>query len=87
MKLTVYLIFLVQFLLWGCGAKQETLSIATGGPAGLYYPIGGGMASIWSAELDAVNVKAEVTGGSVINVIQVSRRESDMGIALSLIHI
>ena len=83
MKPAVYFIFLAQFLLWGCGAKQETLSIATGGPAGLYYPIGGGMASIWSAELDAVNVKAEVTGGSVINVIQVSRRESDMGIAMA----
>ena len=29
MKPAVYFIFLVQFLLWGCGAKQETLSIAT----------------------------------------------------------
>ena len=66
MNLNIYFMFLLQILLWGCGAKQETLSIATGGPAGLYYPIGGGMASIWSAELDAVNVKAEVTGGSVI---------------------
>lgn len=83
MKPAVYLIFLLPFLLWGCGGKQETLSIATGGPAGLYYPIGGGMASIWSAELDTVNVKAEVTGGSVINVIQVARHESDMGIAMA----
>jgi TRAP transporter TAXI family solute receptor len=70
-------------MLWGCGSERKTLSIATGGPAGLYYPIGGGMASIWSAELDQVNVKAEVTGGSVINVIQVSRRESDLGIAMA----
>ena len=62
---------------------QPTFSIATGGPAGLYYPIGGGMASIWSERLPNVNVKAEVTGGSVTNVIQVARNESDLGIAMA----
>jgi hypothetical protein len=83
MKAPFFIVCLLPFMLWGCGSERKTLSIATGGPAGLYYPIGGGMASIWSAELDQVNVKAEVTGGSVINVIQVSRRESDLGIAMA----
>ena len=41
------------------------------------------MASIWSGQLPQVNVKAEVTGGSVINVIQVARGESDLGIAMA----
>ena len=49
----------------------------------MYYPIGGGMASIWSERLPNVNVKAEVTGGSVTNVIQVARKESDLGIAMA----
>ena len=66
-----------------CSEIEPTFSIATGGPAGLYYPIGGGMASIWSENLPGVNVKAEVTGGSVTNVIQVARKESDLGIAMA----
>jgi len=67
----------------GCSEPRQTFAIATGGPAGLYYPFGGGMASIWSKELPHVNVKAEVTGGSVTNVIQVARRESELGIAMA----
>lgn len=67
----------------GCGEARPTFAIATGGPAGLYYPFGGGMASIWSKELPHVNVKAEVTGGSVTNVIQVARKESELGIAMA----
>ncbi len=68
----------------GCSeSASNTFAIATGGPAGLYYPFGGGMASIWSRELAHVNVKAEVTGGSVTNVIQVARGESEFGIAMA----
>jgi TRAP transporter TAXI family solute receptor len=59
------------------------MSIATGGTGGMYYPYGGGLASIWSRELAGVNVKAEVTGGSLINVIQVARAESDLGISMA----
>ena len=69
--------------LWGCGEARPTYAIATGGTAGLFYPLGGGMASIWSRELPHVNVRAEVTGGSVTNVIQVAREESELGIALA----
>ena len=61
----------------------STFALATGGPAGLYYPFGGGMASLWSRHLPHVNVKAEVTGGSVTNVIQVARGESELGIAMA----
>ena len=71
----------------GCARSADeypsTLAIATGGPAGLYYPFGGGMASIISAHLPGVNARAEVTGGSVTNVIQVARRESELGIAMA----
>ena len=71
------------FFLVGCGESERTLAIATGGPAGLYYPFGGAMASLWSEVLPGVNAKAEVTGGSVTNVIQVARQESDLGIAMA----
>ena len=77
------LFFLCALLLGGCSQSERTLAIATGGPAGLYYPFGGAMASLWSEVLPGVNAKAEVTGGSVTNVIQVARRESDLGIAMA----
>ena len=41
------------------------------------------MASLWSEMPPGVNAKAEVTGGSVTNVIQVARHESDLGIAMA----
>lgn len=74
-------------LLVGCGndgnnATPTTMSFATGSPSGIYYPYGGGLASIWSRTLDGVNIKAEVTGASMINVIQVARGESEVGIAM-----
>ncbi|HAL42534.1 MAG TPA: TRAP transporter substrate-binding protein [Gammaproteobacteria bacterium] len=69
--------------LLACSESGRTLAIATGGPSGLYYPFGGGLAQIWSREIEGVNVKAEVTGGSVTNVIQVARGESDIGMAMA----
>ena len=66
----------------GCGGERVTMTFATGNPNGIYYPYGGGLASIWSRTLDGVNFKAEVTGASVINVIQVARGESEVGIAM-----
>ena len=59
----------------------QTLSFATGNPARLYYPLGGGLASIWSRYIDGINMKAEVTAGSVTNLVQVAKLESDVGFA------
>ena len=57
-----------------------TFSFATGNPAGLYYPIGGAMSSLWSKSISDFNMKAEVTGGSLANVIQVAIGEGEVGI-------
>jgi hypothetical protein len=62
-------------------ASAQTLSIATGDPSGVYYPLGGGLASVWSRHIDGVNVKAEVTAGSVTNLVQIAKLESDVGFA------
>jgi uncharacterized protein len=58
---------------------RPTFSIATGNPSGVYYPLGGGLASIWSRTLQGINIKAEVTAGSVTNLVQVARGESEVG--------
>ncbi len=87
-KTSLTILLVLGVWLSGCGAGADgtlapTYAIATGGPAGLYYPFGGAMASVWSKHLPHVNAKAEVTGGSVTNVIQVARQESEFGIAMA----
>jgi TRAP transporter TAXI family solute receptor len=48
------------------GAQQ--LAIATGTTGGVYYPLGGGMASIFSRVIPGMSATVEVTGGSVANL-------------------
>jgi TRAP transporter TAXI family solute receptor len=48
--------------------EQVSLSIATGGTGGVYYPMGGGMANILSKAVPGMAATAEVTGGSVDNL-------------------
>ena len=50
------------------GAQADNLSIATGGTGGVYYPLGGGMASVLSKYVPGISATAEVTGGSVANL-------------------
>ena len=67
-------------LLSGCGAERpRPLALATGTTAGVYYPLGGAMASRWTRDLPGLVVKAEVSAGSVTNLIQVAKGESDIG--------
>ncbi len=75
------LILLAAFLLPPPVVQSRTLSFATGNPSGIYYPLGGGLASIWSRYVDGINIKAEVTAGSVTNLVQVAKLESHVGFA------
>lgn len=53
----------------GAGAQQsQSLSIATGGTGGVYYPLGGGLANVLSKYVPGMQATAEVTGGSVDNL-------------------
>jgi TRAP transporter TAXI family solute receptor len=49
-------------------AQAQNISIATGGTGGVYYPMGGGMASVLSKFVPGMSATAEVTGGSVDNL-------------------
>jgi TRAP transporter TAXI family solute receptor len=53
-------------------AYAENISIATGGTGGVYYPLGGGLASVLSKHVPGMQATAEVTGGSVDNLKLVS---------------
>lgn len=59
------------------GGAPSSLSIATGGTSGTYYPLGGGMAQIFTEHV--VNTTAEVTGASVENMQLL--KESDVDLA------
>ncbi len=65
------------------GFAQTSLSIATGGTGGTYYPLGGGLAELISQNIEGYSAVAEVTGASVENSGLVSRGDSDMALALA----
>jgi TRAP transporter TAXI family solute receptor len=62
---------------------QGSLSIATGGTGGVYYPVGGAYAELINRYLDGYTAVAEVTGASVENVGLVARGDSDMALVLA----
>jgi TRAP transporter TAXI family solute receptor len=60
-------------------AKTTFISIGTGGTGGVYYPYGGGVAEIWSKNVEGVRAVAEVTGASVENVKLAHKGETVIG--------
>lgn len=70
-------------LIAGGAQAQSTLSIATGGTGGVYYPIGGGLGEMIGRHIEGYTGVAEVTGASVENMGLVFRQDSDMALALA----
>ena len=67
----------------GAGGRQF-LSIGTAGTGGIYYPIGGAIASRLSIRDSLRQYTAEVTGGSVENVNRLREGQIDMGFSLAV---
>jgi TRAP transporter TAXI family solute receptor len=55
----------------GGAAAQNRLTIATGGTAGVYHPLGNAMAKVWSTHLPDTTAGNEVTSASADNIRQV----------------
>jgi TRAP transporter TAXI family solute receptor len=64
-------------------AAAENISIATGGTGGVYYPIGGGIASVLSKKVPGMQATAEVTGGSVDNLKLIDGDTSYIGLVMA----
>lgn len=64
----------------GSGAPTS-LSIATGGTSGTYYPLGGGMAQIFTTHV--INTTAEVTNASVENMQFLKNGDVDLAFTQS----
>jgi TRAP transporter TAXI family solute receptor len=63
--------------------KSVRLSIATGGTGGVYYPLGGGMASVISKYIPNTEATAEVTAGSVDNCKLLQTGKGDLAIIMA----
>ncbi|MCA9738557.1 MAG: TAXI family TRAP transporter solute-binding subunit [Gemmatimonadota bacterium] len=64
------------------GARRQFMSIGTAGTGGIYYPIGGAIASRLSVADSSRQYTAEVTGGSVENVNRMVNGQMDLAFAL-----
>jgi len=64
------------------GEKPSNLILATGGTAGTYYPLGGGMANLLKDKAN-LNTTAQVTGASVENMRLIKNKEADLAITQS----
>lgn len=69
-------------LFWGT-TQAQNLSIATGGTGGVYYPMGGGLASVLSNKVPGMTATAEVTGGSVDNLNLVGSGKPYVGFSMA----
>lgn len=79
---------LLAFALAACSGdgapRRQFLSLGTGGTGGVYYPLGGALASRMSVSDSLRQYTAEVTGGSVENVNRILADQIDMGFALAV---
>jgi len=54
------------------------ITIATGGTGGVYYPLGGALAQIYTATIPGVNASAQSTVASVFNVQAIQQGKADV---------
>lgn len=65
--------------------KKTFLTLSSGSPGGVYYPLGGGMAVILEKTVEGFRCASESTGASVENSRLVGNGESDMGMVMGSI--
>ena len=68
------LLVLVSFTM----AQQSFITIATGGTAGTYFPLGGAMAEIWNKSIKNMNATTMSTGASAANVALLKGNKVDV---------
>jgi TRAP transporter TAXI family solute receptor len=85
-RLVAPLALALLFPLAGCdsGARDRFMSIGTGGTGGVYYVLGGAIASRLNQQDPERQYTAEVTGASVENINRVREGQLDLGIVMSI---
>src|ERR1043166_75235 len=64
-------------------AQHKTMAIGAGGTGGVYYPLGGAIATVLSKALPTLTATAEVTGGSIDNLKLIGAGQSEMAFTMA----
>lgn len=75
--------FLLAIAVAGQAADKKVLSMATGGTAGTYYAIGGGMAKLVAKYMPGYKLVVQSTGASIENCHLVGNKKVDFAIVMS----
>ncbi len=60
-------------------ARRLRLAVVTGGTGGVFYPYGGGLAKLLSEHGEDIQATAQVTGGSVDNIMLMDAGQAELG--------
>lgn len=72
------LVIALSVILTGCQPQAQFLTIATGGTAGVYFPLGGALAQILNQNIRGMEANARSTGASVANVNLMTAKEVEV---------
>ncbi len=78
------LVLAVGLILGAAGVDAQPrrfLNIATGGTAGVYFPLGAALARMWTERVPGVQATSQATGASVANIRLLSRGDVDVAFA------
>ncbi len=78
------LVLVVGLVLGAVGVDAQPrrfLNIATGGTAGVYFPLGAALARMWTERVPGVQATSQATGASVANIRLLSRGDVDVAFA------
>src|SRR3990172_1460202 len=74
------IVVLLGIGVWPAAAQQRVfIAIATGGTAGVYFPLGAALAELWTGKVANVQATAQTSGASVANIRLLQR--SDVAVA------
>lgn len=78
MKKVSAILFCLLIAVGTASAQQKFVTIATGGTAGTYFPLGGALAEIWNKNIPKMNANATATGASAANIAMLAKGEVDV---------
>lgn len=67
----------------GDGGALSHMRLATGSTGGTYFPLGGGMANVWTNEIDDLTVSVQASGASVENLQLLQNGEVELIMAVN----
>jgi uncharacterized protein len=78
------LIVLIAGTSGSCAPERRTfLTIATGGTGGVYYPLGGALAQVYTTHLPGLVASAQATVASIFNVQAVEQGRADLAFTMA----